>query len=132
FPAGMPQNPEDLPRPWVQNRPVVYVVIALASLIGDSHFAWVVMNLVFTLLSLYLLYRLMKLEVVHHPGLILLAMAVFLFIPLNFYLVMQALPEIFNELLTLVITFTLLSRISPNLKAVLAAVITGILIYQRD
>lgn len=132
FPAGLPETLQDLPRPWVQNRPVVYLVTALAFLVNDPHFAWIVMNCIFMLACLAMLYRIMKQDESPHRGWMLASLVMFLFIPLNFYLGMQGLPEVFNEMLTLVIAVILISPVHVLIRALLAGLVTGILLYQRD
>jgi hypothetical protein len=132
FPASLPESDKDLPRPWVQNRPVVYIVTAFAFLIGDAHRTWVILNILFLLLSVYLVYKIIKRDVDQSSNLTPQLIGLLLLFPINFYLVMQAYPDIFNELLVIALVVLLLSNVSWIAKAIGAAVLTGLLIYQRD
>jgi hypothetical protein len=132
FPAGLPESDKELPRPWVQNRPVVYIVTAFAFLIGDAHRTWVILNILFLLLSVFLVFKIIRRDRDQNSKLTSLLIGVLLLFPLNFYLVMQAYPDIFNELLVTALAILLLSNASWNAKAIGSAVLTGLLIYQRD
>ena len=132
FPAGLPKSDNELPRPWVQNRPIVYLVTAFAFLIGDAHRSWVILNLLFLFLSAYLVYKIMQSDKYRDNKLTGILLGIFLLFPLNFYLAMQALPDMFNEMLAVVLAVLLLSNLSWIVKAVGGAVLTGLLIYQRD
>src|SRR6478609_6791486 len=60
FPAGMPDDLHNLPRPWVQNRPVVYIVIVAAFIIRNVQLSWVICNALFLLGTLVLYQRILR------------------------------------------------------------------------
>ena len=131
FPAGMPANLDDLPRPWVQNRPVVYLVIGAAWIFGNAQHAWLFSNFLFVLLTGLMMIRIFKYSDTRKASGI-IAFAFLLFFPLNFYLVMQALPEQFNQLLVMLLFMLMILHKGNYLSTFAAALTGGLLLYQRD
>ncbi len=116
-----------LARPWVQNKPVSYMVSALTFLTRNGHFAWLLFNNICLFLSGLMIARILAL----YGKLKLYFLTAFLFFPLNFYLAGQALPEVFMMLLITAIHYVLLVKPINLTKIILLAAITTILICQR-
>jgi len=131
YPASMPDDLAGLPRPWVQNRPVVYLVVAIAFLVRNAQLSWLICNCLFLFATVFLLQKILRRSLVTEQA-TLLSSALLLLFPLNFYLVMQALPEQINQLLVMALAFTLLAVSNERAKALLAGLLGGLLIYQRD
>jgi hypothetical protein len=131
FPAGMPEDLNDLPRPWVQNRPVVYLVTFVNMLLHNAQISWIICNFLFLVLTLLIMQHIIKSSPVSKKNFLFSSILLFVF-PLNFYLVMQALPEQFNQLLVIVLVYVLLMVKHPGWRPALAAVVAGLLMYQRD
>lgn len=131
FPAGMPSDLEDLPRPWVQNRPVVYFVTAIAWVVKNAQLSWILCNAAFLFITAWMMLRVFRTSgtslKLQSFGFVLL-----LLFPLNFYLVMQALPEQFNQLLVMLLFMMLLLHKGQYAQTFLVAIVAGILMYQRD
>ena len=127
FPNSMPDDISDLPRPWVQNKPVSYLVLPLVYLLQNGHIAWMLFNMICLFLSAFFVARVLQIMGVK----LLYFVAAFVFFPFNFYLATQALPEIFILFLIAGIHYLLL--VPPiNLKKIaVLAVITAVLICQR-
>lgn len=132
FPASMPDSVSDLPRPWVQNRPVVYLAVTFAYLFRNANASFVILNCVFLFFAAFLLYRLLVYANKVDEDRALLLTALFLIFPINFYLATQALPEIFNEFVAIAIGYTLLCAQPGLFRSVLVAFLCGVLMYQRD
>lgn len=131
FPAGMPSDLGELPRPWVQNRPVVYLVTAVAWLVQNAQLAWLLCNAAFLFITGWLLLKVLKHSATSHVVQS-FAFGLLLLFPLNFYLVMQALPEQFNQLLVMLLFLLLLFHKGQYGLTFLIALVAGILMYQRD
>ncbi|MGZ5247582.1 MAG: hypothetical protein ACXWV5_11135 [Flavitalea sp.] len=131
FPAGMPEDLRDLPRPWVQNRPVVYLVTLVNMLLHNTQLSWILSNFLFLVLTLVIMQQIIRSSPVSKKNYLFSSILLFVF-PLNFYLVMQALPEQFNQLLVIVLVYILLVVKHPGWRPALAAIIAGLLMYQRD
>ncbi len=131
FPAGMPEDMSLLPRPWVQNRPVVYLVIGIAWIVRNAQFAWLICNLASLLITCWLLLRTLRITGIT-GSVSVYSFCLLLLFPLNFYLVMQALPEQFNQLLVMAVFGLLLFNREKYGLTLLAAIVSGLLVYQRD
>jgi hypothetical protein len=129
FAASLPADTQNLPRPWVQNRPVVYFVTMLAFITQNAQVAWLVANLIMLFCCCLLLNKIFSAEPNSARFAILTA---FLLFPLNYYLVMQALPEMANELLVTALFAVLIFNPDRLLNVSIAAVLSGLLIFQRD
>lgn len=128
FPLSMPEDLRELPRPWVQNKPATYLVLPIAALVGNGHFAWLIFNILAVFLSAQLIARALSLT----PANTFWFTALFLFFPFNFYLVTQALPEVFVMMLLSGIMLIAARKPLTVPNAVLLAVLCGILIWQRS
>lgn len=131
FPAGMPENINDLPRPWIQNRPVTYLGILFAKIVGDAHLGWMLMNFLLTTAIVFSFFKIIAQRTANH-FLILPVIALLIYNPLMVYLGMQALPEIFNTAVVLSIVLVALFPISVILNAILLGLLTGLLYFQRE
>lgn len=127
FPASMPEDVSELPRPWVQNKPVSYVVLLLTYITQNGHVAWLVFNTLCLFAAAFLTGRILRLA---SSNLVLFS-AVFMFFPFNFYLATQALPEIFIMSLIAAIHYVLVREPLGYGKIALLSLITGILICHR-
>ena len=127
FPASMPNDINELPRPWVQNKPVSYIVLMLAYITRNGHLAWLIFNTICLFASALMTARILKVT----PRKLLLFIGIFTFFPLNFYLASQALPEIFIMFLIAVIHYLLLSARLNVVNMLLLGFVTGLLISQR-
>lgn len=131
YPAGMPSSYDELPRPWIQNRPVVYLVSAIAFIVRNPQMAWIFANFLFLVLTAALLNKVLRDNGINDP-LRFFSLALLILFPLNFYLVMQALPEQFNQLMVMLV-FLMLYQLRDNYGwLLLTALVSGMLIYQRD
>jgi hypothetical protein len=131
FPVGMPEDLSQLPRPWVQNRPVIYLVSWVNFLFHHAQFSWLLCNSIFLLLSWLLMKSVMDKVSISERNKYFAYALIFLF-PLNFYLSMQALPELFNQLLVMLLVAILLLTDSHIYKPLFSALVAGLLMYQRD
>lgn len=131
FPAGMPDRYEELPRPWIQNRPVIFPVTAVAFIVRNPQLSWVIANFIFLVLTAALLNKLLRDNSINDP-LRFFSLALLVLFPLNFYLLMQALPEQFNQLLVMLVLLMLYQLKNNYGWLLLTALVSGILIYQRD
>ncbi len=131
FPAGMPEDTENLPRPWVQNRPVTYLGAVFGIFTGNAHIGWMLMNFLLLAAILRIFTTLAVSADKVHPAFFPCA-ALVVFNPLIFYLGMQALPEIFNCLLAIALLGVLVKVKSAVPKALVSAVLAGMLYYQRE
>lgn len=127
FPMSLPDDISELPRPWVQNKPVSYLVYPIAVLTRNGHLAWLIFNTVCLFFTGFFISRTAKIR----REKLLLFMAVFMFFPLNFYLASQALPEVFIMFLISAIHYLLLFGQINYKKIVLLGFIIGVLICQR-
>lgn len=130
FPAGMPDDLNQLPRPWIQNRPVVYVVCLVAFLVRHAQLSWIISNLLFLLGTVVIMRRCLIRSGIQNQFLLPISLLLFLF-PVNYYLVMQAFPEEFNQLLVMLLLSVLVFR-EGYAKPVMAALLTALLFCQRD
>ncbi len=131
FPVGLSEDLSKLPRPWVQNRPVVYLVSWVNFIFHHAQLSWLICNSLFLLLSFLLMRSVMQKVSISDRNKYFAAVLIFLF-PLNFYLSMQALPELFNQLLVMLLVAILLLVDSRVYKPLLSALVAGLLMYQRD
>lgn len=127
FPNSMPENASELPRSWVQNKPVSYLVLPLVYLTQNGHVAWMLFNMMCLFLAAFFTGKVLQIQ----KERLLYFIAVFVFFPFNFYLATQALPEIFILFLIAGIHYLLLVPPLNFKKNVLLAVITAVLICQR-
>lgn len=132
YPASFPENLSQLPRPWLQNRPVVYVATILTYPVRNAQRAWIILNCLLVFLSGLVLQKIIARDASAQPGLDLLTVLLFLVFPMNFYLSLQALPELCNQLLVLLVVSLLMDRPGDYLRLSIAALVCGLLIYQRD
>lgn len=132
YPASLPVSFSGLPRPWVQNRPIVYIVTFFSYLTKHAQQTWIVVNCVLLFLSALVLYRIL------HTGngddnLIKLFIAcLFLIYPFNFYQALQGLGEIFNQFLVISIVYLLTRKPDTYAGVAGAALLVGLLIFQRE
>lgn len=131
FPSGLPEDLNELPRPWVQNRPVTYAGTIFAFITNHAHAGWMVMNF---LLIIFIVWSFLK--IINNKNefhwFLLPVLALLIFNPQIFYLGMQALPEVFNALLAILLLLVILKLRPVFLKAFIAAVLSGLLYYQRE
>lgn len=127
FPASMPDNAAELPRPWVQNKPVSYVVLMLTYVTRNGHVAWLIFNTLCLFAAAFFTGRILRLS---SRNLVLFT-AIFMFFPFNFYLASQALPEIFIMSLIAAIHYLILRAPLDFKKILLLSLITGTLICHR-
>lgn len=133
YPASLPASNAGLPRPWVQNRPIVYIVTAFALLTKHAQQTWIVINCVFLFLSALLLYKMLHTEKGSDDNLIKLFVAcLFLVYPFNFYQALQGLGEIFNQFLVISIVYLLTRKPDTYAGVAGAGLLAGLLIYQRE
>ena len=128
FPQSMPDDVRKLPRPWVQNKPATYLVLPLAAVVGNGHYAWLIFNILAVFASAQLIARALSLT----PANTFWFTALFLFFPFNFYLVTQALPEVFVMMLLSGIMLMAARKALTVPNAFLLAILCGILIWQRS
>lgn len=132
FPASMPEDTRDLPRPWLQNRPIVYLVTLFTFIGQDANATFVVINCLLIFFSAYLIFKIMLKDDPRRENMALLFAAMFLLFPMNYYLATQALPEIFNQFLAIAIGYLLICKPINLRNGLVVAFLTGLLIYQRD
>ncbi len=127
FPNSMPENLSDLPRPWVQNKPVSYLVLPLVYVTQNGHVAWLLFNMICLFSAAFFIGRVLQIRTEKF----LYFVAVFVFFPFNFYLATQALPEIFILFLIAAIHYLLLVPPINYKKVIMLAMISAVLISQR-
>jgi hypothetical protein len=127
FPASMPDDASELPRPWVLNKPVSYIVLAMTYVVRDAHIAWLIFNTFCIFGAAILTGMVMGLK---RQRLILFTV-IFVLFPFNFYLTTQPLPEIFMMTLVAVVHYLILVPPLNYRKVLLLAVTTGLLICNR-
>ena len=127
FPASLPDDVSKLPRPWVQNKPVSYIVLGITYLTQNGQFAWLILNSICLFLTAWFTAK--ALHIAKDKRMPLIAM--FVFFPLNFYLATQALPEIFLMFLISVMGWLLLAAKKSTSNSVLLAFVAGFLICHR-
>jgi len=133
YPASLPASNAGLPRPWVQNRPIVYIVTAFALLTKHAQQTWIVINCVFLFLSALLLHKILHTGNGSDDNLIKLFIAcLFLIYPFNFYQALQGLGEIFNQFLVISIIYLLISKPDSYTGVAAAGLLAGLLIFQRE
>lgn len=130
FPASLPSTDSDLPRPWVQNRPVVYLVAGIAFVIRNVHISWILLNCICLFLSAFLIASLIDKR--NRQKFFVLLYLSFLLFPLNFYLSLQPLAELFNVLLVSLLIYLLLRSGRQKVHIILISLISGLLIWQRE
>lgn len=128
FPESLPADINDLPRPWVQNKPATYLVLPFALITKSGHIAWLIFNAICLYAAAFFTGRVLRIA----NNKMLLFIAVFVFFPVNFYLASQALPEIFVLALVAAIHYLLLSGKISYPKIILLGVIVAFLTCQRS
>ena len=133
YPASLPASNASLPRPWVQNRPIVYIVTFFAYISKHPQQTWIVVNCIFLFLSALLLYKTLDTGNVSDDNLIKLFIAcLFLIYPFNFYQALQGLGEIFNQFLVISIVYLLTRKADSYTGVIGASLLAGLLIFQRE
>ncbi|RZJ34644.1 MAG: hypothetical protein EOO51_08580 [Flavobacterium sp.] len=125
FPNSLPSDLKELPRPWVQNKPVSYIVLQIAWLTKNGHLAWLIFNTLCLVASALMVARCLQLRRK------LWFIALFLFFPFNFYLASQPLTDMFILFLVAAIQYLLVAAKRNNLTVILLALATAVLIAQR-
>lgn len=133
YPASLPLLNADLPRPWVQNRPIVYIVTCFAFLSKNAHQTWIVVNCLFLFLSALMLYKVLSKENDLNNRLIkVVIICLFLIYPFNFYQSLQGLGEIFNQFLVISIVYLLIRKPDNYASVAGVSLLAGLLIFQRE
>jgi hypothetical protein len=127
FPLSLPDNPDGLPRPWVQNKPVCYLVLPLVSLLQNGHYAWVIFNILCVFGAALLTSKCLDLSARNRFWFV----SLFVFFPFNFYLVSQALPEIFVMLLISALLYLVAKKPATIVYGCIVGLLAGLLIWQR-
>ena len=125
FPNSLPADLKDLPRPWVQNKPVSYIVLQIAWLTKNGHLAWLIFNTICLVASALMVARCLQIRRK------LWFVALFLFFPFNFYLASQPLTDMFILFLVAAIQYLLIAAKKNNATKILLAVTVAVLIAQR-
>ncbi len=128
FPASAPNDSLQQPRTWVQNRPVLYVAAVADYLIENSHFSWLFINCMCLFIAGFLFANLVSKK----TSTFLVAYVSFLLFPMNFYLCMQPLADLFNLLMATLIIYTFLNFKHSIRSIICISLFTGILICERD
>lgn len=133
YPASLPASDAGLPRPWVQNRPIVYIVTFFSYLTKHPQQTWIVVNCIILFLSALLLYKTLHTGNGSDDNLIkLFITCLFLIYPFNFYQALQGLGEIFNQFLVISIVYLLTRKADSYTGVVGASLLAGLLIFQRE
>ncbi len=91
FPPAAYNDKPNLPLPFIQNSPIVYIPLLLGFFVG-AYKGWILTNLIFAILTALLIYKIVKKYTV--PKIALSTAIVYLLLPLTFWQTTQVLVEV--------------------------------------
>jgi len=129
YPVSAFGNAPKLPRPFVQNFPIVYIVSVIAMLTG-SFWGWIITNLLCSILTALIISR-----TVHHLtkdyNAALFSGLFYILLPVTFWNTVQPLSEPFLGLLTSIAVYVLIIYPANIKKFFILSLIAGLLYLSR-